>query len=370
MRKVGFIGMRGMVGSVLMERMLFEKDFQNFTPVFFSTSKIGASVEHFKIASALYEDAHDIAKLKNMDILVSCQGGFYTEKMFLKLREEGWQGYWIDSASTLRLNNDSIIVLDPVNLAVITQGLKRGIKNYIGGNCTTSLLLMGIGSLIQAGLVEWVSVNTYQAVSGAGAQFVQEFLAQTKNLSTETLFDIENPTCDIFSLDKKITAFLNTGSYPKAKTLAPLALNIIPWIDNDLGNGMSREEAKIQLEANKILDTKEEQIHIDGICVRVGAMRCHSEALTVKLKQNLPLSEIEKIIKTNPWAKVVSNTKADTLAELTPASVSAKLEVRVGRIRKMQLGDSYFSAMIIGDQLLWGAAEPLRRVLKIIINAA
>ena len=343
MQKVGLIGTRGMVGSVLLQRMQAEGDLELFEPIYFSTS------------DANYANAFDLNLLKTMDIILTCQGSDYTEKVYPQLRDSGWDGYWIDAASTLRLDKDSIIVLDPINLDIIEQGLQAGVKNYIGGNCTVSLLLMALHGLLKADLLEWVSVMTYQAASGAGAQAMQDLVTQMAQIGA-----LSNPDEDILTLDGKVTALLNSNENM-------LAGNILPWIDSDLATGQSREEFKLNSEANKIL--AKTKIAFDGICVRVGSMRCHSQALTMKLKRAVPISEIEQILAdANSWVKVVPNTKADTLRELTPAAVAEKLDIPIGRIRQMNLGPEYITAFTVGDQLLWGAAEPLRRMLRLIVE--
>jgi len=356
---VGFIGSRGIVGSVLLNRMQEENDFAEFEPLFFSTSQIGKQVTNINFDVPSYQDAYNIKALSKLDIIVTCQGGEYTQKIYPQLRQSGWQGYWIDSASTLRLANDSIIVLDPINHDAINEALTNGIKNYIGGNCTVSLLLMAIASLFKENLIDWLSVMTYQAASGAGAQTLKELIMQMHQIGAVTSSELEKSDLNILSLDKKIATTLNSSS---------LAGNLIPWIDTDLNSGQSREEYKIQTEANKILQTKE-VIPIDCICVRVPAIRCHSQALTIRLKKQLPITEIKQIIQHgNKWVKIVSNNKEATIQELTPLAVSGKLMIPIGRIRTMNVSPNYITAFTVGDQLLWGAAEPLRRALKIILE--
>ena len=359
MTTVGFIGTRGIVGSVLLKRMQAENDFASFEPLFFSTSQIGKKVVNINIDVPPYYDANDINTLAKLDIIVTCQGGQYTEKIYPQLRKTGWQGYWLDAASILRLEKDSIIVLDPINHNAIKDGIAKGIKNYIGGNCTVSLLLLAIAGLLQEDLIDWLSVMTYQAVSGAGAKAMRTLIAQMHAIGIISADELAKSEADILALDQKITMLLNPNS---------LAGNLIPWIDTDLGNGQSREEQKVQAEANKILQSRT-TIPMDGICVRLGAMRCHSQALTIKLKKQVPLKDLEQIIQNaNEWVKVVPNNQEATINELTPIAVSGKLTIPIGRIRTMSLGPDYLTAFTVGDQLLWGAAEPLRRALKIILQ--
>lgn len=356
---VGFIGSRGIVGSVLLNRMEEENDFAEFEPLFFSTSQIGKQITNINFDVPSYQDAYNIKALSKLDIIVTCQGGEYTQKIYPQLRQSGWQGYWIDSSSTLRLANDSIIVLDPINRDAIDEALANGTKNYIGGNCTVSLLLMAIAGLFKENLIDWLSVMTYQSASGAGANAMRELIMQMHQIGAVTSSELEKSDLNIFSLDKKIATTLNSSS---------LAGNLIPWIDTDFNNGQSREEYKIQTEANKILQTKE-IISIDCLCVRVPAIRCHSQALTIRLKKQLPITEIEQIIQNaNKWVKIVPNNKEATVRELTPLAVSGKLTIPVGRIRIMNISPNYITAFTVGDQLLWGAAEPLRRALKIILE--
>lgn len=368
MLKVGFIGWRGMVGSVLMERMLAESDFQGFTPVFFTTSQAGKAGPEIGGGKAL-EDAMKIKRLAEMDIIVSCQGGSYTSSVYETLRSR-WNGYWIDAASTLRMREDAIIILDPVNRAVIDQGLHAGIKNFIGGNCTVSLMLMGLGGLFANDLVEWVSSMTYQAASGAGAKNMRELISQMGELAGEVGDLLADPTSAILDIDQKITAKLNDGTLTTDNWGVPLAASLIPWIDVPVDGGQSKEEWKGIAETNKILGkSASEIIPVDGLCIRVGAMRCHSQALTIKLKKNISLEEIEKIIADhNPWVKVIPNDRQVSARELTPVKVSGTLTVPVGRLHKMKLGPQYLAAFTVGDQLLWGAAEPLRRMLRILLN--
>ncbi len=361
--KVGIVGWRGMVGSVLMQRMQEENDFDGIEPVFFSTSQAGQAAP---MGAGTLKKAEDIAELKKLDVILTCQGGDYTKAVHPELRKAGWKGYWIDAASTLRMADDAIIILDPVNRQVIDKGLAGGIKDYIGGNCTVSLMLMGLGGLFRAGLVEWISSMTYQAASGAGAPNMRELLAQMGVLhgSVETL--LQDPGSAILEIDRKVTEQLRSAELPKKEFGFALAGNLLPWIDREVEDGQSREEWKGYAETNKILGA-EQPIPVDGLCVRVGAMRCHSQAITIKLNKNVPIGELEDLIRNdNQWVELVPNTKADSLARLTPAAISGTLTVPVGRLRKMKMGPEYLSAFTCGDQLLWGAAEPLRRMLRIL----
>ena len=368
MIRVGFVGWRGMVGSVLMQRMLEEKDFTGFEPVFYSTSQVGEKGPDIGIDIPPLRDAYDIEDLKKLDIIVSCQGGDYTTEVYPEIRKDGWKGYWIDAASTLRMEKDSIIVLDPVNRRVIDEALSKGKKDYIGGNCTVSLMLMAIGGLFHANLVEWVSTMTYQAASGAGAKNMRELLLQMGFVYKVVEEDLKNPASAILEIDRKVTMALRDENLPVENFSVPLAGSLIPWIDRQLENGQSREEWKGYAETNKILMANP-PIPVDGICVRIGAMRCHSQGLTIKLKKNVPLNDIYNIIaNANDWVKVVPNEKEITIRELTPAAVSGMLTVPVGRIRKMNIGEEYLTCFTVGDQLLWGAAEPIRRILKIVLD--
>lgn len=369
MLKVGFVGWRGMVGSVLMERMRAEQDFQGFEPVFFTTSQAGSAGPDVGTGTKPLQDAMDIDALAQMDIIVSCQGGDYTTAVYDKLRTQ-WNGYWIDAASTLRMKDDAIIVLDPVNRRVIDAGLEKGIKNYVGGNCTVSLMLMALGGLFENDLVEWMTSMTYQAASGAGAKNMRELLTQMGELNGEVTDLLADPASAILDIDQKVTAKLNDGTLSTENFGAPLAGSLIPWIDKAWENGQTKEEWKGIAETNKILGlTGESIIPVDGQCVRIGAMRCHSQAFTIKLKKDLPLSEIESLIAAhNEWVKVIPNDKASTLAGLTPVQASGSLTVPVGRIRKMNIGPEYITAFTVGDQLLWGAAEPVRRMLRIAVD--
>ena len=372
MKRVGLVGWRGMVGSVLMQRMREENDFDAFDPVFFTTSNPGgvapacgkepASIPALKAAN-------DIDELKKLDIIVTCQGGDYTGEIFPRLRAAGWQGHWIDAASTLRMKDDAVIVLDPVNLDVIQTHLALGGRNWIGGNCTVSLMLMALGGLFKADLIEWMTSMTYQAASGAGAQNMRELLSQMGTAYGETQALLQDPSSAILDIDRKLTALMRDGRMPTEQFGVPLAGSLIPWIDKDLGNGQSREEWKGQAETNKILGKDAAAtIPVDGLCVRIGAMRCHSQALTIKLKKDVPLAEIETMLAThNSWVKVVPNTREASIEDLTPTAVSGNLTVPVGRLRKLAMGPEYLSAFTVGDQLLWGAAEPLRRMLRILL---
>jgi aspartate-semialdehyde dehydrogenase len=365
--KVGLIGWRGMVGSVLMQRMREEKDFDLIDAVFFTTSNVGGEAPAEGRGVPL-KDAFDLNELKSMDTIISCQGGDYTTDIFPKLRAAGWQGFWIDAASTLRMENDAVIILDPVNLDLIKKSLASGGKNFIGGNCTNSILLMGLGGLFHAGLVEWVSSMTYQAASGAGAQNMRELLKQMGVAHASVADLLADPKSAILEIDRRVAEKLRSSDMPTENFGAPLAGSLIPWIDKQLDNGQSKEEWKGQAEVNKILGTSE-RIPVDGLCVRIGAMRCHSLALTIKLKKDVPLPEIEALIKNaNPWVKFVPNQRELSVRELTPVAVTGKLDIAVGRVRKMELGAEYLSAFVCGDQLLWGAAEPLRRMLRILLD--
>jgi aspartate-semialdehyde dehydrogenase len=369
MMQVGFIGWRGMVGSVLMGRMNEEKDFNLIEPVFFTTSNVGGKGPSVGKDIPVLKDAKDIDELRRMDVVVSCQGGDYTNEIYPKLREAGWKGYWIDAASTLRMTNDSIIVLDPVNMKVIRDGLARGIKNYIGGNCTVSLMLMAMGGLYELGLVEWMSAMTYQAASGAGANNMRELLKQMGSVHGTVKDLLDDPAGAILEIDRKVSDHIRSEAYPKEFFGVPLAGSVIPWIDKQLENGQSREEWKGQAETNKILGREDKPIPIDGTCVRVGAMRCHSQALTIKMTKDVPLDEITDMIsKHNKWVKVVPNQREITMEELTPAAITGTLTVPVGRLRKMNMGSMFLNAFTCGDQLLWGAAEPLRRMLRIVVE--
>jgi len=367
MLKTGLIGWRGMVGSVLMQRMQEERDFAHIAPTFFTTSQVGAAAPSLAGENAKLHDASDFNHLAEMDVILTCQGGDYTTEVFDALRAQGWSGYWIDAASTLRMRDDAVIILDPVNREVIDAALNSGVKNYVGGNCTVSLMLMGLGGLFRDNLVEWVSAMTYQAASGAGAQNMRELLSQMGELESKVAHQLADPASAILEIDAAVTATLRDGSLPTQNFGYPLAGSLLPWIDKDLGNGQSKEEWKAQVEANKILGQSANPIPVDGVCVRIGAMRCHSQGLTIKLKEDLPIEQIEKIIaSSNDWVRVIPNQREASLQGLTPTAVSGKLDIPVGRLRKLSLGPHYLSAFTVGDQLLWGAAEPLRRMLRIL----
>jgi aspartate-semialdehyde dehydrogenase len=370
MTKVGIIGWRGMVGSVLLDRMREERDFEHVSPTFFSTSQSGAAAPSIAGSSCVVRDANDIAALAEFPILISTQGGDYTQAVHPRLRAAGWQGYWIDAASTLRMDENAVIVLDPVNLPVMLAARERGIKDFIGGNCTVSLMLMAVAGLMQAGVVEWITAMTYQSASGAGAQNMRELLQQMGAVHEAARALLENPAAGILEIDRAVSDALRGPQLPRANFDVPLAGSLIPWIDKDLGNGQSREEWKAGVEANKILDLQKHPIPVEGICVRVGAMRCHSQALTIKLNQDLPLAEIERLIAgSNSWVRVVPNDKTSSIHALSPAAVSGRLEVPVGRLRKLSMGPRYLSAFTVGDQLLWGAAEPLRRTMRFLLGS-
>ncbi|HDL6964312.1 TPA: aspartate-semialdehyde dehydrogenase [Yersinia enterocolitica] len=367
MKNVGFIGWRGMVGSVLMQRMIEEHDFDGIRPVFFSTSQHGQAAPSFTGQQGTLQDAYDIDALSALDIIITCQGGDYTNEIYPKLRETGWQGYWIDAASSLRMRDDAIIILDPVNHGVIQQGLDKGIKTFAGGNCTVSLMLMSLGGLFANDLVEWASVATYQAASGGGARHMRELLTQMGMLHADVAKELQDPASAILDIERKVTAATRSGKLPTDNFGVPLAGSLIPWIDKALDNGQSREEWKGQAETNKILNTGS-VIPVDGLCVRIGALRCHSQAFTLKLKKDVPLPEIEQLLAThNDWVRVIPNDRELSMRELTPAAVTGTLNTPVGRLRKLNMGPEYLSAFTVGDQLLWGAAEPLRRMLRILL---
>ncbi|MDA5542477.1 MULTISPECIES: aspartate-semialdehyde dehydrogenase [Yersinia] len=367
MKNVGFIGWRGMVGSVLMQRMIEERDFDGIRPVFFSTSQHGQAAPSFTGQQGTLQDAYDIDALSALDIIITCQGGDYTNEVYPKLRKAGWQGYWIDAASSLRMQDDAIIILDPVNHSVIQQGLDKGIKTFAGGNCTVSLMLMSLGGLFANDLVEWASVATYQAASGGGARHMRELLTQMGMLHADVAKELQDPASAILDIERKVTAATRSGKLPTDNFGVPLAGSLIPWIDKALDNGQSREEWKGQAETNKILNTGS-VIPVDGLCVRIGALRCHSQAFTLKLKKDVPLPEIEQLLAThNDWVRVIPNDRELSMRELTPAAVTGTLNTPVGRLRKLNMGPEYLSAFTVGDQLLWGAAEPLRRMLRILL---
>lgn len=370
MKRVGLVGWRGMVGSVLMGRMREERDFDLIEPAFFTTSNVGGAGPAIGKDVAPLKDARSVDDLKTMDIIISCQGGEYTSEVYPKLRAAGWKGYWIDAASTLRMEKDAVIILDPVNRPVIDQAINAGIRNYIGGNCTVSLMLMALGGLFRNGLVEWISAMTYQAASGAGAQNMRELLSQMGAAHAAVKPMLDDPASAILDIDRKVADTLRADSFPDKHFGVPLAGSLIPWIDKDLGNGQSKEEWKGGAETNKILGRSGAgTIPVDGICVRIGAMRCHSQALTIKLTKNVPIDELTAIIATaNDWVKVIPNERTQSMEALTPAAVTGKLHVPVGRLRKLAMGGEFLSAFTVGDQLLWGAAEPLRRMLRILIG--
>lgn len=369
MLNVGFIGWRGMVGSVLMQRMREENDFANINPQFFTTSQIGAAGPEVGKETPALLDAKDISALAKMDVLLSCQGGDYTSEIYPQLRNAGWKGHWIDAASTLRMNDDAVIVLDPVNLHVIEQSLAQGGNNWIGGNCTVSLMLMALHGLFKADLVQWASSMTYQAASGAGAQNMRELLKQMGQIHHSVADLLADPASAILQIDRQVAQTLRSDGLATAHFGVPLAGSLIPWIDKDLDNGQSKEEWKGGVETNKILGRQANPIVIDGLCVRIGAMRCHSQALTIKLKRDVPLDEIQDMLQqANAWSQVVANTREASMQQLTPTAVTGTLNTPVGRLRKMGMGGEYLSAFTVGDQLLWGAAEPLRRMLMILVN--
>jgi aspartate-semialdehyde dehydrogenase len=375
MLRVGIVGWRGMVGSVLVQRMREERDFDHLEPVFFSTSQAGGKGPVIGKPTEAVKDAIDVAALRKLPVIISCQGGDYTSEIYPKLRREGWTGYWIDAASALRMNDDATIILDPLNLELIKAALSKGLKNYIGGNCTVSLMLMGMAGLFQRDEVEWMTSMTYQAASGQGAAAMRDLVAQMAAIAGDAQPLLDDPASAILDIDRAVTETVRSRNFPKSSTGHPLAGSLLPWIDKDLGNGQSREEWKAQAEANKILGrgngkNGSNAIPMDGVCVRVGAMRCHSQAMTIKLRRPLPMDEVEGMLAdAHDWVKVVPNRREETLAELTPAAVTGKLTVPVGRLRKLPMGDDYLAAFTVGDQLLWGAAEPLRRMVRILLDA-
>jgi len=367
MKKVGLVGWRGMVGSVLMQRMRDENDFATIEPVFFTTSQVGLTAPEIGKKTETLKDAFAIEALAKMDIIITCQGGDYTNEVYPKLRAAGWNGYWIDAASSLRMKDDSIIILDPVNKDVIKQGISDGVKTYVGGNCTVSLLLMALGGLFEQDLIEWVTPHTYQAASGAGARNMRELISQMGSINDAVADKIADPASAILEIDQQVAEHIRSDALPTEQFGAPLAGSLIPWIDVPMPSGQSKEEWKAQVEANKILGTSAKQTPIDGLCVRIGAMRCHSQAITMKLKKDISVAEIERIIAShNEWVKVIPNERDISVQELSPAKVTGTLSIPVGRIRKLSMGPEYVSAFTVGDQLLWGAAEPLRRMLNIL----
>lgn len=368
-KNVGFIGWRGMVGSVLIKRMLEEKDFNSMSPCFFTTSQLGSKGPNFFSASfEKLEDAYNIEILRTMDIIVTCQGGEYTNAMYFNLRKTGWNGYWIDAASTLRMYENAVIVLDPINYALIKKSIELGVKTFIGSNCTVSIMLIALGGLFEADLIDWISVSTYQAASGAGAAYIKELLMQMYSINLHCMSDLNNLNGSILDIEQKITKFSRSSKFLTKQCKVPLIGNLIPWIDLLMKNGQTREEWKAQAEVNKIFGYKK-NILIDGNCIRIGTLRCHSLSFMIKLKKDLLLSEIECILNNhNPWVTIVPNTEYETLRQLTPVAVSGTLNIPIGRLRKTNIGSSYLSAFSVGDQLLWGAAEPIRRMLKLLLN--
>jgi aspartate-semialdehyde dehydrogenase len=365
--RVGFVGWRGMVGSVLIQRMLKENDFEHIDPVFFSTSAAGGSGPSVGKAASALRDANDVAAFQGLDAIVTCQGGDWTKPMYKAIRGSGWDGYWIDAASTLRMADDAIIILDPVNRGVIDEALGRGVKNYIGGNCTVSLMMMAIAGLLQNDLVEWMTCMTYQSASGAGAQNMRELLQQMGEVHLAAKELLENPDSSILDIDREVAGILRDERFPTEHFGVPLAGSLIPWIAEDMGDGMSKEEWKGGAETNKILGREQDPIPVESICVRIGAMRCHSQALTIKLREEIPLPEIERLISgAHEWVRVIPNTQEASARELTPTAVTGKLEIPIGRLRTLAMGGDYLGAFTVGDQLLWGAAEPLRRMLRIL----
>ena len=366
---VGFVGWRGMVGSVLLERMIEDKSFQGFEPLFFSTSQAGKAGPSIGVDTPLVGDAYDIKKLSALDIIVSCQGGDYTGRVYRELRASGWKGYWIDAASTLRMEKDSVIVLDPVNRASIDDSLAKGIKDYIGGNCTVTLMLMALAGLFKLDLIEWMTSMTYQAASGAGAKQMRELVAQMRFIGGNAGKLIDDPASAILKLDRNVKDSMGSQDFPVDNFTVPLAGSLIPWIDADMGDGQSREERKGFLETNKILGREGNPVPVDGICVRISSMRCHSQALTIKLKKDIPLDEIEDIIsQSNEWVALIPNNKEISVKELTPAAVTGTLSVPVGRLRKVNAMNDLLTCFTVGDQLLWGAAEPVKRMLQITLE--
>ncbi|RKF13318.1 aspartate-semialdehyde dehydrogenase [Alginatibacterium sediminis] len=367
--KVGLVGWRGMVGSVLMQRMQQENDFEHIEATFFSTSQIGIDSPDFGFGTSKLQDAFDIDTLKTMDTIVTCQGGDYTKAVYSKLRDSGWDGYWIDAASALRMDDSAVIVLDPVNRKVIDEAISNDVRCFVGGNCTVSLMLMALGGLFEKGLVEWASPMTYQAASGAGARNMRELISQMGSIDSSVSELMSDPASAILDIDRQVAEHMRDPSFPSDQFGVPLAGSLIPWIDVPMPSGQSKEEWKAEVEANKILGSSDNAIPVDGLCVRIGAMRCHSQAITLKLKQDLPISEIEQILEShNQWVKVIPNDRELSCQELTPTKVTGTMSIPVGRIRKLSMGAEYISAFTVGDQLLWGAAEPLRRMLRILLE--
>jgi len=365
--RVGFVGWRGMVGSVLLQRMVEMRDFDTIEPVFYSTSRVGAQAPAIGGARGTLQDAHDAAAFRGLDAIVTCQGGDWTNEMFPRLRDSGFSGYWIDAASALRMRDDAVIILDPVNRAVIDRAVESGVRNFIGGNCTVSLMLMALAGLLRGGLVEWMTCMTYQAASGAGAQSMRELLQQMGDVHLAAGALLRDPASSILDIDREVASALRDARFPTEHTGVPLAGSLIPWIDKDLGDGMSREEWKGGAETNKILGLAPNTIPVESICVRVGAMRCHSQALTIKLARDVPLRDVELLLgDAHEWVRVIPNERDASIRELTPAAVTGRLDIPIGRLRKLAMGPQYLSAFTCGDQLLWGAAEPLRRMLRIL----
>ncbi|WBF65747.1 MAG: aspartate-semialdehyde dehydrogenase [Candidatus Kinetoplastibacterium crithidii] len=373
-KSVGIVGWRGMVGSVLMKRMREENDFSLINPVFFSSSNVGGDAPDWADGADKLRNSYDINELKKLPIILTAQGGDYTTEIHTKLRQIGWDGIWIDAASSLRMEDNSVIVLDPVNRSVIDNALRKGIRDFIGGNCTVSCMLMGLAGLFKHNLVDWISSMTYQAASGGGAQHMRELLNQFGIINNSVSELLQDTASAILEIDREVLNIQKSFDFPSPHFGVPLGGSLIPWIDKDLGNGMSREEWKAEVETNKILGNEKnskDSIHVDGICVRIGAMRCHSQALTIKLKKDIPINEIEEIIDSgSSWSKVIPNNKEDSVNKLTPIAVAGTLDIPVGRLRKLSMGPNYLSAFTVGDQLLWGAAEPLRRMLRIALGQA
>jgi aspartate-semialdehyde dehydrogenase len=370
MLRVGIVGWRGMVGSVLVQRMREERDFDHLEPVFFSTSQAGGKGPAIGKPVDSVKNATDLAELKKLPVILSCQGGDYTNEIYPQLRAQGWKGYWIDAASALRMQDDAVIILDPLNMPLIKDAVTKGTKNFIGGNCTVSLMLMGMAGLFQRDQIEWMTSMTYQAASGAGAAAMRDLVAQMAVVGDSARNLMNDPSSAILDIDRAVSDSIRSRELPSENIGYPLAGSLLPWVDKDMGNGQSREEWKGQAETNKILGRNGNAIPVDGICVRVGAMRCHSQALTIKLRRPLPMDEIEGMLAdAHDWVKVVPNRREETLAELTPAAVSGKLSVPVGRLRTLPMGKDYLAAFTVGDQLLWGAAEPLRRMVRILLDA-
>ena len=371
--RIGFVGWRGMVGSVLMQRMLEEHDFDHLEPTFFTTSNVGGKGPPIGRETPPLKDASDLKALGALEAIVTCQGGDYSSEVLPKLRAAGWTGYWIDAASALRMKDDAVIILDPVNRDVIDAAYKTGVKNFIGGNCTVTLMMMALAGLFRHDLIEWMTCMTYQSASGAGAQNMRELLVQMGEAHMAARDLLQDPASAILDIDREVAGILRDPNFPKEHFGVPLAGSLIPWIDRDLGNGMSREEWKGGAETNKSLGrlpgSGKSPIPVDSICVRVGAMRCHSQALTIKLRRDVPLAEIEAMIAAgNEWVRVVPNTSEESVRRLTPAAVTGTLEIPIGRLRKLAMGGEYLGAFTVGDQLLWGAAEPLRRMVRILVG--